>query len=126
MSQIDESAVRAQLIDQRDRLRHDIYELTRGERSAQPSDPVSDRGGLKSEPADDADMAFEAERAQAVAGNSQILLSQVEAALLRLDSGTYGKCAQCGKDISPKRLERLPWATLCIDCQSKNEARHTR
>ena len=37
--------------------------------------------------------------------------------LKRIDEGTYGRCAHCGEPIGPKRLEALPWAKLCIDCQ---------
>lgn len=122
MAQFDEAAVRERLIAERDRLRHDIYELTQGDRAVTPIDPLDSAAGLKSEQADDADLVFEAERTQAVASNAQVLLAQVDAALQRLDAGTYGKCVQCGKDINPRRLEVLPYATLCIECQSRNEA----
>lgn len=126
MAQYDKVAVGARLTAERARLQRDIYELTQGDRSVQRVDPLSNAGGQKSEQVDDADMVFEAERNQAVVDNAQILLAQVQAALDRLDNGTYGKCIQCGKDINPKRLEALPYATLCIDCQSANEARLTR
>jgi RNA polymerase-binding protein DksA len=126
MAQYDEAAVRARLTAERARLQREIYELTHGDRAVQSVDPLWDAGGLKSEQVDDADMVFEAERNQAVVDNAQILLAQVQAALDRLDNGTYGKCVQCGKDINPKRLAALPYATLCIDCQSANEARLTR
>ena len=39
-------------------------------------------------------------------------------ALARLDDGTYGTCQRCGKPISPARLEALPWAAHCIECQA--------
>lgn len=126
MVQYNEAAVREQLNGERERLEHEIYALTQGDRSVQPVDPYSDAGGLKSEQADDAEMVFEAQRNQGVADNAQILLMQVRAALDRLDNGTYGICANCGKEINPKRLERLPYATLCIDCQSAQEARSGR
>jgi DnaK suppressor protein len=126
MAQYDEATVREQLLAERERLQHDIYELTEGELSVQPMDPFSDAGGLKSEQADDADSVFEAERNRAVANNAQILLAQVQAALDRLDNGTYGKCVICGKDINPKRLEALPWATLCLEDQARNEANLAR
>ncbi len=48
-------------------------------------------------------------------------LEQVEAALQRIKDGSYGKCALCGKDISTARLEALPHAELCIDCQKLEE-----
>src|SRR3990172_8364212 len=44
-------------------------------------------------------------------------LLEVESALDRLDSGEYGACANCGTSISPKRLQALPWAGYCVDCQ---------
>jgi RNA polymerase-binding transcription factor len=122
MAEYDEAKVRERLLAERDRLQHDIYALTEGDLSVQPTDPLSDAGGLKSEQADDADMVFEAERNQAVANNAQVLLAQVQAALDRLDNGTYGKCVICGKDINPRRLEAQPWATLCLEDQAKNEA----
>lgn len=45
-------------------------------------------------------------------------LTQIEAALLRLDAGTYGLCLTCGEPIAPARLVILPHATLCVRCQS--------
>ena len=44
-------------------------------------------------------------------------LAAVEAALVRLDDGTYGRCTECGGPIAAERLEALPWAALCIECQ---------
>ncbi len=123
MAHIDEVAVRARLDAERERLEQDIYRLTHDERAAQPADHAADVGGTKTEQVDDAEMVFEAERNHAVADNAQMMLAQVQAALDRLESGTYGKCVNCGRDINPRRLEALPYATLCIDCQSANEAR---
>ena len=45
------------------------------------------------------------------------LLRNVRAALQRLDDGSYGTCLHCDEDISPKRLEAVPWAAYCIRCQ---------
>lgn len=126
MAGIDEASVRQRLEAERERLEREIYDLTQGDRAVQPVDPYLDAGGLKTEQADDAEMVFEAQRNQGVADNAQILLRQVRAAITRLENGTYGICANCGKEINPKRLERLPYATLCIDCQSAQEARSTR
>lgn len=48
-------------------------------------------------------------------------LAQIEIALQRLDDGTYGQCAQCGEPIEPGRLSVLPYASLCVRCQAKQE-----
>ena len=45
----------------------------------------------------------------------------IEEALASLEEGTYGACAECGAEISEKRLQALPFARFCIECQSKNE-----
>jgi RNA polymerase-binding protein DksA len=47
---------------------------------------------------------------------TRLELNQVRAALKRLETGEYGICASCGEEISPARLEALPYATLCIRC----------
>jgi RNA polymerase-binding transcription factor DksA len=46
-------------------------------------------------------------------------LAQIEAAYVRLDSGTYGKCQKCAKQIHPERLRAIPYAELCVECQSR-------
>lgn len=46
--------------------------------------------------------------------NKEII--QIRAALTRIEDGSYGTCANCGKDIAEGRLEALPYATNCIDC----------
>jgi DnaK suppressor protein len=51
------------------------------------------------------------------------VLAEIEAALKRIDDGTYGICTNCGKEIPPERLEARPWATLCIDCKRQREGR---
>ncbi|HEY6606773.1 MAG TPA: TraR/DksA C4-type zinc finger protein [Gaiellaceae bacterium] len=49
------------------------------------------------------------------------LLESIDAALARIDAGTYGTCVNCGRAIAPERLEAMPWATLCIDCKREEE-----
>ena len=49
------------------------------------------------------------------------LEAEVLEALARIDAGTYGVCARCGKDINPVRLSVLPTATLCRDCAEEEE-----
>jgi DnaK suppressor protein len=46
-------------------------------------------------------------------------LANIEEALERLEQGTYGICAECGNEIPPRRLQALPFAKLCVRCQSE-------
>lgn len=45
----------------------------------------------------------------------------VNAALTRMDTGEYGRCEDCGREIALKRLEVQPFATRCIECQAQYE-----
>jgi len=45
----------------------------------------------------------------------------IDESLNRLRDGTYGMCAECGIEISEKRLQAVPFAKLCVECQSKAE-----
>lgn len=55
--------------------------------------------------------------------NSEHVLSEIDAALKRIEDGSYGVCTNCGKPIPEERLEALPWATSCIDCKRERERR---
>lgn len=48
----------------------------------------------------------------------QILLKKIKAALKAIDDGTYGQCAKCNKAIEEGRLAIMPYANLCVTCQS--------
>lgn len=48
-------------------------------------------------------------------------LRAVQGALGRLRRGEYGRCQDCGREIPQARLEALPQAALCIDCQTRAE-----
>ena len=58
---------------------------------------------------------------QTVASTRKVV-EQITAALNRLDAGTYGRCTRCGGQIAPARLEVLPHAAACIECQSRADA----
>ena len=53
--------------------------------------------------------------------NSGHVLAALDAALKRIDDGTYGTCTNCGQEIPAERLEAYPWASLCINCKRESE-----
>lgn len=53
-------------------------------------------------------------------------LEEIDGALSRIQDGTYGQCADCGSPIPPRRLEALPFAMLCVTCQSSADKRSRR
>ena len=65
-----------------------------------------------------ATQVFEQQRDLALRDRAIQQLELVDAALVRLDGGTFGTCVRCGEPIAPARLEALPWAAHCIGCQA--------
>ncbi len=70
---------------------------------------------------DDDDRAIERsndEVLESLGGAGQKELVAIEAALARIDHGTYGDCAKCGEPIATERLDAVPHAALCAACAS--------
>jgi len=61
-------------------------------------------------------IAWERQQVAALLRDARAELAEVEAALRRLDDGSYGRCATCGDRIASARLQALPAATTCIRC----------
>jgi RNA polymerase-binding protein DksA len=71
--------------------------------------------------ADTATETYDRELDYTLEENSEHFLREIDAALTRIEEGTYGICTNCGTQIAEERLEALPWATLCIDCARDRE-----
>ena len=99
-----------QLLDLRKRLTHDVEMAEEALR-----EDVSTPGNLSSLPTHPADQAAEGVDEQiAIAENEEHLLGQVEAALERIEQGTYGVCQNCGREIAAERLDAIPYTPFCI------------
>ena len=64
-------------------------------------------------------IAFERSQLDALLKQGRASLTDIDAALERLEQGSYGTCEQCGRPIGEGRLEARPIATRCIECASK-------
>jgi len=65
---------------------------------------------------DRANNAYSRELSYSISDAERALVLQIDEALARVEDGSYGRCAHCGRPIAQPRLEALPWARLCIDC----------
>ncbi len=71
-----------------------------------------------------ADMATDSndkEFVTAIAENEELLFNRVDLALAKIEDGTYGICDNCGIVIAEARLEAVPYAAFCIQCQETEE-----
>lgn len=55
------------------------------------------------------------------ASQRQRILRRIDAAMRRMEEGSFGVCAECGEDIPLRRLEALPWTQYCVRCQEMIE-----
>lgn len=63
---------------------------------------------------------------QKLGNREKKLLSKIDHALMKFESGEYGKCEMCGEPISPARLRARPVAQFCIDCKTEQEQNERR
>jgi DnaK suppressor protein len=86
---------------------------------------LASRDGIVIERSSDAldDVQRSAEREYAISNLDRDwqTLKEIDAALSRIDDGSYGICTRCEEEISPKRLRAIPWAALCISCQEHKD-----
>ncbi len=109
----DHDAIRAQLIEERNEIL-DSVEARHGEVEEGPSG-VSDGSGET----EHLTIAEFKELSQHLDRMASETLADIQAALARLDDGTYGICVDCGEQIQAERLEALPAAPRCLSCQAK-------
>jgi len=103
---LDPDRIRAALATERERLLDELGEaivppgqMTYGSQAAAAS------------------QVFDQQRDLALRDRAEQHLALVDAALARLEADTFGICLRCGRPIAPERLDALPWAAHCIECQ---------
>ena len=91
------------------------------EKQAELAKVLRNREGITIEKSPDAldEVQNAAERELAIRNldRESNLLRNVRTALVRIDDGSFGVCLHCEEDISPKRLNAVPWTPYCIQCQ---------
>lgn len=108
------TSLRQELTEERDSV---IAELR--EYGADPhSERVDHIAGIDDNFADLAAATAERSEKLAFIENARERLSHVEAALAKMDEGTYGICEVCGEDIPPARLQARPLSVRCVQCAS--------
>ena len=101
--------VRKRLVTKRDELLQDLA------KNREVSDETVDESAQ--DMADRATSAYTKEFAYSLSESDNKVLILIEEALSRLDTGTYGTCVHCSLPVQEKRIEAVPWARHCLDCQ---------
>ncbi len=121
MTSIDTERFRAMLLDERKRVEHALANL-RAEHPGSLDEEVEEiEATSDNHLAETATATLGREIDYTLGENSEQVLAEIDAALKRIEDGTYGTCVSCGREIPVERLEAYPWASLCIDCKRRAE-----
>lgn len=104
---------RDKLLEQQAQLERSVISTVKEGRKFESEDLI--------DPADQAVLSYQRELMFSRGTNERTHLALVRMALERLNEGSYGECLRCSEPIGPKRLEAVPWAPYCINCQEKIE-----
>ena len=122
MSVIDTERIRETLTQERKRIQAALDNLHE-ENPGSITDETGEDAVYDNHLADTATVTYDRELDYTLEENAEHMLAEIDAALQRIDDGSFGRCTNCNKEIAPARLEARPWATLCIDCQRSREGR---
>lgn len=120
MSTIETAEFRQRLLAERTRLREALDYLHR-ENPGSLEDELQELSYSDNHPGDVATATFDRELDEGLEEGAERRLEQIDRALGRIEDGSYGTCEACGRPIAEERLRAVPWTTLCIDDQKKQE-----
>ena len=104
------ASFKQQLLEKRQQLAADTGRSALYATADQEDDAIKDLG-------DQANAAYTREFFFELGNGDRRLLRDVISALQKIDDGSFGSCERCGEEIAEKRLEALPFARYCIECQ---------
>lgn len=124
MTPIDTERFRTLLLEERARVTSAIENL-QSETAGNLEDTSGEinASGVDNHMGDTATATLDREMDFTLEENSGTVLGEIDAALARIEDGTYGTCSVCGREIGEERLEARPWSTLCIDDARRAEGR---
>jgi DnaK suppressor protein len=123
VSTIDTAKYKKLLEDEKARLLSAVDFLVR-ENPGSISDELGElaEGGTDNHLGDTATAMYDRELDEGLEEGARDTLVEIDAALQRIENGTYGICEVCGKPIGAERLAAIPWTRLCIDDQRRTSA----
>jgi len=126
LSKDDGAKFRKLLVELRDHLIDGVNFLASDNLKRTHREASGELSGYSLHMADAGTDNFDREFALSLVSSEQEALYEIEEALKRLEHSTYGLCGNCEKPIRKERLEAVPFARLCIQCQSGIEKDHRR
>ena len=121
MKKAEMQAYRERLLALRARLRGDVDQMADATLKKSRTEANGDLSSMPIHMADIGSDNFEQEFTLSLMQSEGGTLEQIEAALERIEDGTYGECEECGARIPKQRLNAIPYAIMCVKCASRVE-----
>jgi len=123
MRKLNMEKYRGKLHAERDRIHAEMELLEQDISYGDTRGGQSELSDYDNHPADAGTDTFEKEKDLAVRDNYHDILGRIDEALGKIERGTYGVCDRCGRDIMVGRLDAIPYAIYCVECQDIIEGR---
>jgi len=122
MRKLDPEKYRKMLRKERERLHKEI-EYIEQDISYADTGGSSELADYDQHPADTGSETYEREKDLAIRDSWREIIGRIDEAMGKIDRGTYGQCDRCGRDIPKERLDAIPYAIYCVECQDIIEGR---
>ncbi|MFH1837156.1 MAG: TraR/DksA family transcriptional regulator [Candidatus Omnitrophota bacterium] len=117
----DLTNIRKELVKEKAKILEELISIKGESLSKSFKDASGDLSGYSFHMADMATDLYDREFSLELAEGEREILYTLDAAIRRVDDGSYGKCDLCGDIIPKQRLKAMPQAECCITCQEKRE-----
>jgi len=102
---------------ERQRIRREIELMEQTISYGDTGSGQSELANYDNHPADTGSETFEKEKDLALRDNLRNMIGKIDEAVGKIDRGTYGTCDRCGRGITTGRLNAVPYAIYCVECQ---------
>ncbi|HNV85365.1 MAG TPA: TraR/DksA C4-type zinc finger protein [Candidatus Omnitrophota bacterium] len=126
MNKKEKQQLKELLEAQRRKIAGDLDHIEKDTLNQSQRDASGDLSGYSFHMADVATDNYDREFSLDIASNEQKVLNEIEAALQKMEDGTYGKCEICDDKIKIERLKAVPYARLCVKCKQEEERKAKR
>jgi len=122
MRKLDLDKYRRMLLQEREHLHKEI-EYIEEDISYADSGGQTELADYDQHPADTGSETYEKEKDLAIRDSWREIIGRIDEAVGKIDQGTYGQCDRCGREIPKERLDAIPYAIYCVECQDIIEGR---
>lgn len=113
--------LKQRLIEERQCIIERIKSIDQGGLNQSLGESIGELSVYDNHPGDVASEVFERSKDFSLRDNAMLIIRAIDDALEKMDTGAYGECDVCGKEIFLERLEAVPYTTLCIQCKEDDE-----